>query len=160
MEGKRMVEIVSTVNAQVSIVQREYHFDHTWRKRGDKYKIDYDLLQQMMYDNGTRAMFEDGTLYIEDMQTKIDLDLEPQDATEPENIIVLSEAQMKRYLTVMPIHDFKKEMDKVSNEQCIVVTQYAIDHNMVDLPKFEYLKQRTGIDALRAIQMNQEAKED
>ena len=43
MEGKRMVEIVSTVNAQVSIVQREYHFDHTWRKRGDKYKIDYDL---------------------------------------------------------------------------------------------------------------------
>jgi predicted methyltransferase len=160
MEGRKMVEIVSTVNAQVSIVLREFHFDHTWRKKGDKYKIDFDLLQQMMYDNGTRAMFEDGTLYIQDMQTKIDLDLEPQDAVEPENIIVLDEAQMKRYMTVMPYHDFKEKMDKVSREQCIAVVQYAIANKIIDFDKFKYLQERTDIDPLRSIQMEQEAKED
>lgn len=160
MEGKKMVEIVNMINAQVSIVLKEFHFDHTWRKKGDKYKIDFDLLQQMMYDNGTRTMFEDGTLYIQDLEVKKELDLEPQDAEEPQNIIVLDDSQIKRYMTVMPYHEFKANMDKVSNEQCMTVVQYAITNKILDVEKFKYLKERTGVDALKSIQMNEDAKEE
>jgi len=67
---------------------------------------------------------------------------------------------MKRYMTVMPYHDFKEKMDKVSREQCIVLVQYAIANKIIDFDKFKYLQERTDIDPLRAIQMEQEAKED
>ena len=159
MEGKKRVEVINTANAQVSIKQIDLHFDHTWQKKGDKFLIDQDLLEQMLYDNGTRTIFEDGILYIKDMPTKIELGLEPEGADEPQNIIVLDEGQMKRYMTVLPIREFKENMDKVSNEQCLALVQYAIKNKIVDFDKFEYLQKRTGIDAYRAIKMEKEAEE-
>lgn len=159
MEGKRRVEVINTVNAQVSIRLIDLHFDHTWQKKNDKFMIDFDLLEQMLYDNGTRTIFEDGVLYIKDMQTKIDLGLEPEGAEEPENIVILEESQMKRYMTVMPFHDFKENMDKMSNEQALALVQYAIKNKLVDFDKFEYLQKRTGVDAYRAIKMEKEAEE-
>lgn len=159
MEGKRRVEVINTANAQVSIRLIDLHFDHTWQKKNDKFMIDFDLLEQMLYDNGTRTIFEDGVLYIKDMQTKIDLGLEPEGAEEPENIVILEESQMKRYMTVMPFHDFKENMDKMSNEQALALVQYAIKNKLVDFDKFEYLQKRTGVDAYRAIKMEKEAEE-
>lgn len=159
MEGKRRVEVINTANAQVSIRQIDLHFDHTWQKKNDKFMIDFDLLEQMLYDNGTRTIFEDGVLYIKDMQTKIDLGLEPEGAEEPENIIVLEESQMKRYMTVLPLHEFKENLDKMSNEQCLALVQFAIKNKTVDFDKFEYLQKRTGVDAYRAIKMEKEAEE-
>ena len=115
MEGK--VTIVSTFTGSVVVDLRDMHFSHTWAKKGDKFSVSKDIFEAMMYNNGARAMFEDGTLYTEDMEAKIEYGLEPEGATEPVNIIVLNEAQMKRYLTVMPFRDFKTELEKVSNEQ-------------------------------------------
>jgi hypothetical protein len=53
----------------------------------------------MLWDNGVRVMIDRGILYIPDMKDKIDLGLEPEDATEPENIIVLSDLQINNLLT-------------------------------------------------------------
>jgi hypothetical protein len=50
------------------------------------------------------------------MEVKKEYGLEPENAEEPVNIIILNEAQMKRYLTVMPFRDFKEGLDKVSND--------------------------------------------
>ena len=51
------------------------------------------------------------------METKEEVGLEPDDATEPENIIVLTDAQMTRLLKVAPIRDMKEMMSKLSKQQ-------------------------------------------
>lgn len=157
MEGK--IVITNMVNAQVTVNLRDMHFVHTWEKKGDKFNVTQETLEYMMYDNGVRYMFETGILYVEDLEAKIKVGLEPEGATEPVNIIVLTEAQKKRLMTIMPIYDFKTELEKVSNEQVIGLAQYAIQNRYADFDKFEYIKARTGIDCLKAIQMEKEAKE-
>lgn len=154
MEGK--VTITNMINAQVCINLPEIHFRHTWEKRGDKFSVSSEIFDAMMYNNGARRIFEQGILYTEDMGIKKEYGLEPEDATEPVNIIVLSEAQMKRYLTVMPFRDFKAELEKVSNEQQVLLAQYAIDNKiMIDIEKALYLEERTHINVIEAIKENQ-----
>ena len=154
MEGK--VVITNMVNAQVGINLPDIHFKHTWEKRGDKFTVSHEIFEAMMYNNGARNIFAEGILYTEDMEVKKEFGLEPEDAEEPVNIIVLSEAQMKRYLTVMPFRDFKENLEKVSQEQLLLLVQYAIDNKiMADIEKINYLRDKTGISILKAIEENQ-----
>ena len=154
MEGK--VTITNMINAQVCINLPEIHFKHTWEKRGDKFSVGGEIFDAMMYNNGARRIFEKGILYTEDMEVKKEYGLEPEDATEPVNIIVLNEAQMKRYLTVMPFRDFKTELEKISNEQQVLLAQYAINNKiMIDIEKALYLEERTHINVIEAIKENQ-----
>ena len=154
MEGK--VVITNMVNAQVGINLPDIHFKHTWEKRGDKFTVSHEIFEAMMYNNGARNIFAEGILYTEDMEVKKEFGLEPEDAEEPVNIIVLNEAQMKRYLTVMPYRDFKENLEKVSQESLLLLVQYAIDNKiMADIEKINYLRDKTGISILKAIEENQ-----
>ena len=154
MEGK--VVITNMVNAQVGINLPDIHFKHTWEKRGDKFTVSHEIFEAMMYNNGARNIFAEGILYTEDMEVKKEFGLEPEDAEAPVNIIVLNEAQMKRYLTVMPFWDFKENLEKVSQEQLLLLVQYAIDNKiMADIEKINYLRDKTGISILKAIEENQ-----
>lgn len=154
MEGK--VTITNMVNAQVGINLPDIHFKHTWEKRGDKFTVSHEIFEAMMYNNGARNIFAEGILYTEDMGVKKEFGLEPEDAEAPVNIIVLNEAQMKRYLTVMPFRDFKENLEKVSQEQLMLLVQYAIDNKiMADIEKVNYLREKTSISILKAIEENQ-----
>lgn len=155
MEGK--VTIVNTVNARVGIDLPSMHFTYTWNRKGDKYTVSKEIFEAMMYDAGARNIFQKGILYTEDMEVKKDYGLEPEDAEEPVNIIILSEAQIKRYLNVMPFYDFKEGLDKVSNEQMITLAEYAINNKILpSLDKINYIKTRTGVDIYKVIENNQQ----
>lgn len=158
MEGK--VVIVNTVNARVGITLPDIHFTHTWLKKGDKFSVPHDIFDAMMYDTGSRNMFEEGILYTEDMEVKKEYGLEPEDVEEPVNIIILNEAQMKRYLTVMPFRDFKEGLDKVSNDQIVLLAQYAIANKITpDINKKKYIQDRATIDIYKVIEENQKDEE-
>lgn len=154
MEGK--ITITNMINAQVGINLPDIHFKHTWEKRGDKFTVSHEIFEAMMYNNGARNIFAEGILYTEDMEVKKEFGLEPEDAEEPTNIIVLNEAQMKRYLTVMPFRDFKVALENVSTEQLVLLAQYAITNKILpDIEKAMYLKERTNISILKTIEENQ-----
>ena len=104
-------------------------------------------------------MFRTGMLYIEDMEVKKELGLEPEDATEPENIIVLSDAEMKRYLTVLPLHEFKEKLANLSIEQKKNMVDYAVENEIINLEKCELLKEATGLNIVRMIELNRQNKE-
>lgn len=158
MEGK--VTIVNTINARVGVTLPDIHFSHTWLKKGDKFSVSHDIFDAMMYDTGSHNMFEKGILYTEDMEVKKEYGLEPEDAEEPVNIIILNEAQMKRYLTVMPFHDFKEGLEKVSNEQIVLLAQYAIDNKITpSIDKKKYIQDRATIDIYKVIEENQKDEE-
>ena len=157
---KEMVTVVSTVNGLVGIYLPDLRFKQEWARKGQRQTIDKDLLQDIMYDPGSEYMFRTGMLYIEDMDIKKEIGLEPEDATEPVNIIVLDEKQLNRYLTVMPLHEFKENVKKLSIEQAKNLVDYAVQKESITFDKAEFLEKITGLNAMSMIQLNRKNKED
>ena len=157
---KEMVTVISTVNGVVGIYLPDLRFKKEWTRKGQRQKIDKDLLQDIMYDPGSEYMFRTGMLYIEDMNIKKEIGLEPEEATEPVNIIILDEQQLHSYLTVMPLHEFKENVKKLSIEQAKNLVDYAVQKETITFDKAEFLEKITGLNAMSMIQLNRKNKED
>jgi hypothetical protein len=151
MAETRMVLIKSMVNATVSVRKSEYGVNRRWEKRGQTQAIPYDVVEQLLWTTGFRNMIDNGILYIDDLQTKKDLGLEPEDATEPTNIIALTELQMENLLKNTPLTVFKKEISQLKDTQIDNLIDYAIEKKIVDTDKCSLLKQITKRDILLAI---------
>lgn len=157
---KEKVTVISTVNGTIGIYLPDLRFKKEWTKKGQRHQIDKELLQDIMYDSGSEYMFKTGMLYIEDMKVKKEIGLEPDDASEPVNIIVLDEKQMQRYLTVMPLREFKDKVKELSIEQVKNLVDYAVEKETISFDKSEYLEKITGLNAMQMIQLNRKNKED
>lgn len=159
--AERMVALKNMMNATVSVRKPEYGVNRKWNRRGQTMAIPYDTVEQLLWDDGFRRMIDSGILYIENLQDKKDLGLEPEDATEPENIIVLDEKKMDSLLKVVPITVFKREVSKLSKTQTDNLIDYAIENKIVDTAKCSYLKDLTQRDILFAISRREDiARED
>lgn len=149
---QRMVKVQNTVNKIVSIKKPQYNINKRWTQKGQILPIPYETLEQMLWDEGIRKLFDRGMLYIPDMKDKIDLGLEPEDATEPQNIIVLNDKQINEFLTSKPFVVFKKELESLSSTQIREMVNYAIVNKVTgNVEKLELLKSYTGVDILKAI---------
>lgn len=158
MENKK-VKVKSLVNGRLGIKLPDLRLNVRWDRKGQTRMIDFETLQEAMFDYGTEYMFKQGMLGIEDMETKIALGLEPEGATEPQLIKVLNDEQMKRMMTVMPIFEFKKEIETIPKEQILNLVDFAIQNEYSDIKKCDVLKGITGIDIISAIRLNREDKE-
>lgn len=157
--NEEKVLVKSTVNGKVGITLPEYRFKQEWNRKGAKALVDKKILEDIMFEPGVEYMFKTGILYIEDMQVKKDLGIEPEDAVEPKNVIVLDEAQIKRQLTLVPLHEFKETMNKLSKEQILNVATYAIENEILpSMDKAEFLNKKAEVDVLSAIRLNRQNK--
>ena len=156
---EKKIKVKNLVNGRVGITLPDLRLNVNWDRKGQTRMIDFDTLQEALYDYGTEYMFKEGMLGIDDMETKIALGLEPEGATEPQFIKVLDDDQMKRMMTVMPIFEFKKELEGVPREQVLNLVDYAIQNEYSDIKKCDVLKEITGIDVISAIRLNREDKE-
>lgn len=152
--------VVSTVNGNMGINIPHLNFRKDWARKGAKVMIKKEILEEALYDPGVEYMFNNGMLYIEDLEVKKALGLEPEEAKEPENIIVLNEKQMKRYLTVAPKQEFKDILTKLAPEQRKNLADFAIENNITDVDRCEILKKATGIDVLNAIILKRKEEEE
>lgn len=151
MANTRMVNLTSTVNKTVGVKLPEYGVNRKWTNKGQSIPLPYDTVEQMLWHEGFRKMIDRGILYIENMQDKIDLGLEPADAKEPENIKVLTDTQIKNLLTSQPLDVFKKEISDLNMTQINNIVNYAIANEIVDVAKCDVLQELTEIDVLGAI---------
>lgn len=154
MEDK--VKIKSLVSNRVFISIPELRLSRVWEKKGTVKTIPLDQLEEAIYDPGVESMFRDGILGIDDMEVKIKLGLEPEGATEPVNIITLSDDQIKRYLTVLPVHEFRERLKELPREQITEIASYAIAHEIANFEKSEIIRGITGIDIISAIKLNRD----
>lgn len=157
MEEK--VKIVNLISSRVNINLPDIRLKRIWEKKGAVKTIPFDLLQEALYNPGVEALFIEGVLGIDDLETKKKLGLEPEDVEEPVNIIVLDDAQRKRYLTVLPLHEFKEKIKELPIEQIRELAQYAIDNEIANFDKSEIIKKMIGTDIIGSIQMNKADKE-
>ena len=147
----RMVKLRNTTAQTVTIYSPAYNVKRTFPGKGAVQVLPFDTVEQLLWDNGFQYMIKTGMLYIDDMQTKIDLGLENPDAKVPTNIKVLTPEQMLTLLKVRTVEEFKKEVDTISVEQCNEIVKYAVENNLIDNDKVNYLKERTGKDVIAMI---------
>ena len=155
----KKVKVTNLVSRRVNITLPEMRFRRVWETKGAVRTIPFDELEEAMYNPGVEALFRNGVLGIEDMSVKKELGLEPEDAEEPVNIITLNDAQRKRYLTVMPLPEFKENLKKLSIDQVRELAQYAIENEIMDYDKSEAVLKRAGVDIIGTIQLNKADKE-
>ena len=158
MEDK--VKIVNLISSRVNIDVPDVRLKRVWEQKGAVKAVPFDQLEEALYDPGVEALFREGILGIEDLEIKKKLGLEPEDAIEPVNIIVLNDTQRKRYLTVMPLSEFKTKIKELPPEQVRELAQFAIINELVDFEKDEIIKKITGTDIIGTIQMNKADKEE
>lgn len=159
MENKK-IEITSLVGGRVTINLADPRIKKTWEKKGTKRYISFEDLQQAMYDQGVEYMFTQGILGIEDMDVKIALGLEPEGAKEPVNIIILTDAQKRRYLTVAPINELKEILTKLSYEQIQELAEFAIENELANFDRCDLIKKAVQIDIIQAIRNKRANVED
>ena len=159
MDNKKVM-VRSTVDHIVGVSLPAQNFRREWVRSGQEIPMDLDLLREAIFDPGFEYMLKQGMLYIDDMDVKIELGLEPETAKEPEEIIVLNDGQKRRLLTVAPISELDEMMKKLSYEQQQGLVAFAIKNELIDLDRADVLKKYTGIDALSAIQTQRAMKEE
>lgn len=152
MENK--VKVVNLISSRVNINIPDIRLNRIWERKGAVKVIPFDQLEEAMYNPGVEALFREGILGIEDLEIKKALGLEPDDATEPVNIIVLNDTQRKRYLTVMPTSEFKAKVKELPIEQVRELAKYAIDNEIAAFDKAEIIKKMIGTDIIGTIQLN------
>lgn len=154
------VKIINMVDHVVHVGSDELRFNRTWPRKDAVVAVESDLLNELMYDPGFEYMIRTGILYIEDMEVKKELGLEPEDAIEPENIIVLNDAQRKDLMIKVPIAEFEEKVNKLGKEQQKALVDYAIEHRYGDFEKSKILKNLTGRDVVKAIQLAMQNEEE
>ena len=153
------VKVTSTTVGEVSVFDPSIPFRASWPAKGSTRPIEEETLEQLIYFPGFKHMIDSGVLYIEDMDVKKRLGIEPEDATEPVNVIVLSDQEKNKYLKMYSADKFKEEIKKLSHEQLIDLADYAIENKIADFDKSEILEKACGKNIVKGIQLARQNKE-
>lgn len=153
------IRVISKHQGPISVNISDLRFKREWPNKGASVLIEKETLEEMMYDSGFKYMIDTGMLYIEDLEVKKELGLEPEDATEPVNIIVLSDNDMRRMMTAMPQFEFDAKLKTLNYEQMLALADFAIKNELGDFGKCDAIKKACGKDILTAIRLNREDKE-
>jgi hypothetical protein len=131
----------------------------TWPRMGTKLPIEKDLLREAIYEPGVEYMLKTGILYIDDMDFKIELGLEAEDTKTPTNIIALDDKYMNRVMKLMPMQEMRAAVSKLSENQKRELVDYASSQNDVSMDRLGVLKELTGIDVLKVIELKRQKEE-
>lgn len=153
------INITSTTVGEVSVFEPSIPFRASWPTKGSTRPVEKEIVEQLLYTPGFKYMIDTGMLYIEDLDQKKELGLEPEDVTEPVNIIVLSDTDKKKYLTMYSLDKFKQEIKKLSHEQIVDLADYAIANEIADFGKSKVVEEACGKNIIKGIQLAQANKE-
>ena len=153
------VIVTSMVNGTVGITMPNSRIKKVWPKKGTKLPIEKDMLREAIYEPGVEYMFKKGILYIEDMDFKIELGLEAEGTKVPTEVIPVDEKYLKRVLKLMPLSEMKAAIGKMSDNQKKELLDFAVEQNDIQLDRLNVLKELTGIDVLKVIELKRQKEE-
>ena len=82
-----------------------------------------------------------------------------QEEDEPDPII-LSDGQIERLLTTAPFVEFKQTCSQLPPGQIKQIAQYAINNGVGSLDRCGYIKEITGIDIMKSIEVKRQIEEE
>lgn len=154
------INVTSLAIGEVSVFQPSIPFKASWPSKGSTRQIDEEVLEQLMYTSGFEYMINNGILYIEDMNVKKKLGIEPEDAVTPVNVIVLTDADKRKYMVNYDLNKFKEQVKKLGYEQVRDLAEFAIQNKLADFEKCEFIKEICGKDIIQAIRLSSKNKEE
>ena len=157
--SEEKIKVISTVNGRCVVNNQDLHIKRVWQARGDSVVFTREQLEQLMYDQGFANMVKDGSLYIDNMEVKKEIGVEPEDAETP-TIVLMDEKELKRYWKDMPFTQFKVELKKLTHNQIESLIEYAIrNNNFGSIEKANYLSKISGRNVLKGIELEEQSKE-
>lgn len=157
---KKKVRVTNMTRGSIGVKVAALNFSREWMAQGSYFDIEEDVLEELMYDPGFKYMIDQGMLYIEDMSVKQELGIEPSDAEEPVNVIVLTDKDRRRYMVNLSQEEFEEKVSKLTLEQVRLLADYAIDNRLADYDKAKVLQKICQKDVIQAIKLNDQAKEE
>ena len=154
------IKVISAVNGRCGIDDFSLRISRRWPARGSVVTLTKDQIEELMYNNmAFQNMIREGKLYIDDMEVKKELGIEPEDAASP-TIILLDEKQLERYWKIIPFAQFKVEVKTLTKAQLDTLAEYAIAHgDEGSIEKANYLTSITNYDILEGIKLEKQSKE-
>lgn len=152
----RKVTVKSMVNYSVGLNIPDLRFKRDFTKEGETKTIDFDTLFEGVTSLGVRTLFDEGILYIDNKQDRIDLGLEEEEG-QPERFRILNRGQILKLLKVDPISKLQETLETLPREQINRIAEVAIEEKFTDFEKCNVIKKFCGIDVISSVQnMNEE----
>lgn len=153
------IKVISAIDRRCGIDNADLHISRRWPGRGSVVTFDKEQIEELMFDPAFANMVNEGMLYIDDMEVKKEIGVEPEDATKP-TIIYLSDKELERFWKNMPISQFKLETKNLTKSQLTSLARYAMSHgNDGSIEKANYLTEISGFQILKGIENNKSTKE-
>ena len=153
------VKVISAVDGRCVINNRDLSIKRQWQGRGSSVIFTKEQIEQLMYDPAFSNMVREGYLYIEDMEIKKEIGIEPEDATSP-TLILMDDKTLERFWKVMPMSQFKLETKNLTKAQLNSLAEYAIQHGEDgNIEKANYLTKISGRQILKGIELEKQSKE-
>lgn len=154
------VKVKSLVSGTVGVKDPDLRINRTWNKKGAVYSFEMEDLEQLMYDPGVEYMFREGILaVVGDDAEKINIQLGLQDENEPTKIFELTEDRMKEIMQ-LKMADYRQAVKDLTHEQRRTLVEYCIENKIRDYDRDMFLKELTHTDILKAIELNEQDKEE
>ena len=159
MNEKVIVTSMVTQSVGIDLPQNGYKVQKYWPQKGAKVTLDKEMLREAIYEPGVEYMFKTGMLYIDDMAFKIELGLEEEGAQAPTKVIPMDEKYLERVLKRMPAAEMKQVIKKMSSDQIQELILYATKQNDIQLDRLTVIKELTGTDLFKVIELERQKGE-
>lgn len=159
MDDKVLVTSMVKHSVGITLPQNGYMVEKRWAQKGAKVLIDKESLREGIYLPGVEYMFKTGILYIDDMDFKIELGLEEPETKAPTNIIPMDEKYLERVMKRMPVAEMKLAVKKMSPDQLQELIIYASSQNDIQLDRITAIKELTGTDLFKVIELKMQREE-
>ena len=154
------IKVISATNGRCGIDNADLKISRRWPARGSVVTFTKEQLDELQFDLAFMNMVREGLLYIEDMEVKKEIGIEPEDAEKP-TIILMDDKALKRFWKDMPLSQFKVETKTLTNEQIKCLAEYAIQHgDEGSIDKANYLSKISGYKILKGIELEKQSKEE
>jgi len=151
------IKVISAYDGRCGIDNSDLHLSRRWPGRGSVVTFTKEQLEELMYDPAFSAMVREGLLYIDNLEVKKEIGVEPEDA-ETETIILMDEKALSRFWKNMPLAQFKIEVKSLTRQQVVALAEYAIRHGSDGtIEKAEYLSEISGYHVLRGIELEKQS---
>ncbi len=154
---QRLVAIESKVDGKVLVKIPELHLRRVFPQKGSKVSIPMDVMREAMYYKGLSVLLETGALYIVEKSDRVELGFEEE---EENKIVFLNEGQMTKMLKLDSASEMEKVMSTLATAQLREVAEFAIKKQILDMEKSKIIKNYTGIDVIKAVQLAEQNKEE
>ena len=153
------VIVTSMVSGVIGLTHPEHRLVKTWPRKGTRLPVEKEALRQAIYEPGVEYMFKNGMLYIEDMDFKIELGLEEEGTKTPTAVVPVDEKYLERVLKRMPVSEMKVVIKGMNDNQKRELIDYASLQNDIQIDRIGAIKEATGIDLFKVIELKNQKGE-